>query len=52
MTQKKYTKSDKEYKILQGVKLKQASMIEVMNREEDILVGGSSIITMKGEIYI
>ncbi|WP_035652775.1 PhzF family phenazine biosynthesis protein [Flavobacterium sp. ASV13] len=52
LTQKKFTKSDKEYKILQGVKLKQASMIEVMNREEDILVGGSSIITMKGELYI
>lgn len=52
LTQKKYTKSDKEYKILQGVKLKQASIIEVMNREEDILVGGSSTITMKGELYI
>ncbi|WDF59615.1 PhzF family phenazine biosynthesis protein [Flavobacterium sp. KACC 22758] len=52
LTQKKFTKSEKEYKILQGVKLKQASMIEVMNREEDILVGGSSVITMKGELYI
>ncbi|KRD11513.1 phenazine biosynthesis protein PhzF [Flavobacterium sp. Root901] len=52
LTQKKFTKSEKEYKILQGVRLKQASMIEVMNREEDILVGGSSIITMKGELYI
>lgn len=52
LTQKKFTKSDKEYKILQGVKLKQASIIEVMSREEDILVGGSSIITMKGELYI
>lgn len=52
LTQKKFTKSDKEYKILQGVKLKQASIIEVMNREEDILVGGSSIITMKGELYL
>ncbi|MFD1602034.1 PhzF family phenazine biosynthesis protein [Flavobacterium artemisiae] len=52
LTEKKFTKSEKEYKILQGVKLKQASIIEVMNREEDILVGGSSIITMKGELYI
>jgi len=52
LTEKKFTKSDKEYKILQGVRLKQASIIEVMNREEDILVGGSSIITMKGELYI
>ncbi|WP_343704986.1 PhzF family phenazine biosynthesis protein [Flavobacterium sp.] len=52
LTQKKFTKSDKEYKILQGVKLKQPSIIEVMNRDEDILVGGSSIITMKGELYL
>ncbi|MBF4517131.1 PhzF family phenazine biosynthesis protein [Flavobacterium sp. ANB] len=52
LTQKKFTKSDKEYKILQGVKLKQPSLIEVMNREEDILVGGTSIITMKGELYV
>lgn len=52
LTQKKFTKPDKEYKILQGVKLKQPSMIEVMNRDEDILVGGSSIITMKGELYV
>lgn len=52
LTEKKFTKSEKEYKILQGVRLKQASIIEVMNREEDILVGGSSIITMKGELYL
>ncbi|OHT46642.1 PhzF family phenazine biosynthesis protein [Flavobacterium tructae] len=52
LTQKKFTKSDKEYKILQGVRLKQPSMIEVMNREEDILVGGSSTITMRGELYL
>ena len=52
LTQKKFTKSDKEYKIMQGVKLKQASLIEVMNRNADILVGGSSIITMKGALYI
>ncbi|CAI2765892.1 PhzF family phenazine biosynthesis protein [Flavobacterium collinsii] len=52
LTQKKFTKSDKKYKILQGVRLKQPSMIEVMNREEDILVGGSSIITMRGELYL
>ncbi|MFW0736623.1 PhzF family phenazine biosynthesis protein [Flavobacterium sp. T12S277] len=52
LTQKKFTKSDHEYKILQGVKLKQASMIEVMNRANDILVGGSSVITMRGELYL
>lgn len=52
LTQKKYTKPNQEYKIIQGVKLNQPSIIEVMNRENDILVGGSSIITMKGELYI
>ncbi|WP_281231419.1 PhzF family phenazine biosynthesis protein [Flavobacterium gelatinilyticum] len=52
LTQKKYTKLNQEYKILQGVKLNQPSIIEVMNRENDILVGGSSIITMKGELYL
>ncbi|MDQ5929644.1 MAG: hypothetical protein QG594_1424 [Bacteroidota bacterium] len=52
LTQKKFTNPDTEYKILQGVKLNQPSLIEVMNRKNDILVGGSSIITMKGELYI
>ncbi|MBW4361158.1 PhzF family phenazine biosynthesis protein [Flavobacterium taihuense] len=52
LTKKKYTHPNKEYKILQGVKLKQPSLIEVMNRENDILVGGSSIITMRGELYL
>ena len=52
LTKSKYTQPNKEYKILQGVKLNQSSLIEVMNRENDILVGGSSIITMRGELYI
>ncbi len=51
-TKNKFTQSNKEYKFLQGVKLKQPSLIEVMHRENDILVGGSSIITMRGELYI
>jgi PhzF family phenazine biosynthesis protein len=52
LTKKKFTKLNKEYKILQGVKLNQPSLIEVMCRENDILVGGSSIITMRGELYL
>ncbi|GGF27181.1 PhzF family phenazine biosynthesis protein [Flavobacterium limi] len=52
LASKKQAKLNTEYKILQGVKLNQPSIIEVMNRENDILVGGSSIITMKGELYI
>lgn len=52
LTKNKYTKLNQEYKILQGVKLKQPSLIEVMCRENDILVGGSSIITMRGELYM
>lgn len=47
-----YIQVNKEYKILQGVKLNQPSLIETMVREGDILVGGSSIITMRGEIYL
>lgn len=52
LTSKKQAKLNTEYKILQGVKLNQPSVIEVMARENDILVGGSSIVTMKGELYI
>ena len=47
-----YIQLNKEYKILQGVKLNQPSLIETMVRDGDILVGGSSIITMRGEIYL
>jgi PhzF family phenazine biosynthesis protein len=47
-----YVQLNKEYKILQGVKLNQPSLIEVMVRAGDILVGGSSSITMRGEIYL
>jgi PhzF family phenazine biosynthesis protein len=43
---------NKEYRILQGVKLNQPSLIEAMVRESDILVGGTSCITMRGEIYL
>ncbi|WP_163409311.1 PhzF family phenazine biosynthesis protein [Flavobacterium ajazii] len=52
LTSKKQAKLNTKYKILQGVKLNQPSIIEVMTRENDVLVGGSSIITMKGELYI
>lgn len=52
LTKKKQAKPNQEYKILQGVKLNQPSVIEVMCRENDILVGGSSIVTMRGELYI
>jgi PhzF family phenazine biosynthesis protein len=52
LTKNNYTQLNKKYKILQGVKLNQPSIIEVMVRENDILVGGSSIITMQGEIYL
>lgn len=52
LTKSRYTQLNKEYKILQGVKLNQPSLIEVMSRQNDILVGGSSTITMRGELYI
>ncbi|MEP6947904.1 MAG: PhzF family phenazine biosynthesis protein [Ginsengibacter sp.] len=43
---------NKEYRVLQGVKLNQPSLIEVMVKEDGILVGGSSVITMEGNIYL
>lgn len=52
LTKNRYAQSNKEYKILQGVKLNQPSVIEVMNRDRDVLVGGMSVITMRGELYI
>ncbi len=45
-------KAGNEHRILQGVKLNQPSLIDVMVRKDDILVGGSSVITMQGEIYL
>jgi PhzF family phenazine biosynthesis protein len=47
-----YIQLNKDYKILQGVKLNQPSLIETMVRDGDILVGGTSCITMRGEIYL
>ena len=52
LTKNRYTQLNKEYKILQGVKLNQPSLIEVMSRQNDILVGGSSAITMRGELFL
>ena len=43
---------NKEYRILQGVKLNQPSSIEIMVKKDGILVGGSSVITMEGIIYL
>lgn len=47
-----YAQRDKGYKILQGVKLNQPSLIETIVRDDGIMVGGSSIITMRGKIYL
>jgi PhzF family phenazine biosynthesis protein len=47
-----YIQLNKEYRILQGVKLNQPSLIETMVTDRDILVGGTSCITMRGEIYL
>ncbi|HSD06065.1 PhzF family phenazine biosynthesis protein [Flavobacterium sp.] len=44
--------SNKEYQILQGVQLNQPSLIKVMVTENNVLVGGSSVITMEGKIYL
>jgi len=44
--------SNKEYQILQGVQLNQPSLLKVMVNENNVLVGGSSVITMEGKIYL
>jgi PhzF family phenazine biosynthesis protein len=52
MAMNNYIQLNKEYRILQGVKLNQPSLIDTMVREDDILVGGTSCLTMRGEIYL
>ncbi|TCN58938.1 PhzF family phenazine biosynthesis protein [Flavobacterium circumlabens] len=49
---KKIIQKDSHYQILQGVKLNQPSLIEIAVTDDGILVGGSSVITMEGKIYI
>jgi PhzF family phenazine biosynthesis protein len=48
----KFIQADKEYQILQGRKLNQPSLINIMVNEDRILVGGSSVITMEGKAYL
>lgn len=52
LTKHNYTGPNKEYTILQGVKLNQPSLLKVMNRTNDILVGGAAALTMQGRIYL
>lgn len=47
-----YIQLNTEYKILQGVKLNQPSLIETMVSNNGIRVGGASVVTMRGEIYL
>ncbi|MCD0465797.1 PhzF family phenazine biosynthesis protein [Flavobacterium sp. ENC] len=48
----KIIEKNSSYQILQGVKLNQPSLIEVAVKDNGVLVGGSSVITMEGKIYI
>ena len=48
---KKYVTSNTVYQILQGVKMKQPSVIEFEVTTEGIWVGGSAVIVMEGTIY-
>ncbi|MBS1793452.1 MAG: PhzF family phenazine biosynthesis protein [Acidobacteria bacterium] len=52
LSNKQLIQLNKDYQILQGVKLNQPSLIQVMVKENNILVGGSSVITMEGKIYL
>ncbi|TEB40582.1 PhzF family phenazine biosynthesis protein, partial [Flavobacterium circumlabens] len=49
---KKIIEKNSSYQILQGVKLNQPSLLEIAVQDNGVLVGGSSVITMEGKIYI
>ncbi|MDJ1503667.1 PhzF family phenazine biosynthesis protein [Xanthocytophaga agilis] len=48
----KVIQQDQESQILQGVKLNQPSLINVVVKEDGIYVGGSSVVTMQGVVYL
>jgi trans-2,3-dihydro-3-hydroxyanthranilate isomerase len=43
---------DNDYYILQGLQLRQPSMIEVRVTGDGILVGGTAVVTMEGQLYL
>lgn len=43
---------NKSYQVLQGVQLNQPSLIEVRVTDRGILVGGTAVVTMEGELYL
>ncbi len=49
--EKKRIAVDTEYQLLQGVQMKQPSMIKFKVSDQDIIVSGSSVITMEGVLY-
>jgi PhzF family phenazine biosynthesis protein len=51
LQQHKLIDIDKNYHILQGVQLNQPSLIEVRVTSVGILVGGTAVVTMEGELY-
>lgn len=48
---KRLINKNESYQILQGVQLNQPSLIEVRVVDKGILVGGTGVITMEGELY-
>jgi len=50
--QQKRVKLNTEYQLIQGVKMHQPSIIKFKVEEEGILVSGSSVITMEGNLYL
>ncbi|MDJ1496573.1 PhzF family phenazine biosynthesis protein [Cytophagaceae bacterium DM2B3-1] len=48
----KVIQQGQESQILQGVKLNQPSLINVVVKEDGIYVGGSSVVTMQGVVYL
>ncbi|MDJ1483073.1 PhzF family phenazine biosynthesis protein [Cytophagaceae bacterium YF14B1] len=48
----KVIEQGQESQILQGVRLNQPSLINVVVKEDGIYVGGSSVVTMQGVVYL
>lgn len=49
---KQLMNKNESYQILQGVQLNQPSLIEVRVTDKGILVGGTAVVTMEGDLYL
>jgi predicted PhzF superfamily epimerase YddE/YHI9 len=48
---KQLIRKSEAHRVLQGVQLNQPSLIEVLVMDKGVLVGGTAVVTMEGELY-